>query len=266
MDKDGAKRPQGTHAPTDPRTRGPFLIAAFNPGTLTGPGNNTYFFDGAEPTLIDAGVGKPEHLEAIAAHLNGRALARVLVTHGHPDHASGLPALRERWPHLEARKLNLPGESGWLPLNEAERVRAGDTWLTVVHTPGHASDHVCFWQPDSRDLYCGDMMTATTTILVPPASRGGSLRAYLDSLRRLVALNPAKAWPGHGPVIANPVERIHEYLEHRAMRERQVVACLNDGVTDVDAIVARVYADTPRELWPAASLTVEALLEKLNKG
>ena len=245
---------------------GPLLVPAGNPGTLTGPGNNTYLFDGAEPTLIDAGVGKPEHVEEIASHLQGRELTRVLITHGHPDHASGLPALRERWPNLEARKWILPEESEWLPLRDRDRVKAGDTRLTVVHTPGHAADHVCFWQPDTGDLYCGDMMTATTTILVPPASRGGNLRAYLDSLGLLAQLEPSTVWPAHGPVISAPLERIEEYLAHRAMRERHVVACLNQGVTDLDAIVSRVYADTPEALWPAARLTVEALLEKLNEG
>ena len=250
----------------DEWTNGPILVPASNPGTLTGSGNNTYLFDGTEPTLIDAGIGHLEHIEAIASHLDGRPLARVLVTHGHPDHASGLPALRARWPGLEAHKFLLPGDRDWHPLNDSARVRAGDVWLTVVHTPGHAADHVCFWQPDARSLYCGDMMTATTTILVPPASRGGSLRAYLDSLRRKAALNPETLWPGHGPVITNPIERIHEYLAHREMRERQVIACLDEGVTDLDGIVARVYAETPRELWPAARLTVEALLEKLNEG
>jgi len=241
------------------------VVLAGNPGTLTGPGNNTYFFDGAEPTLIDAGVGRQAHIDAIAERLDGRALARVLVTHGHPDHASGLPALRERWPRLEARKWPGAGEQGWLPPSADDRVRAGDTWLTVLHTPGHASDHVCFWKPDTRDVFCGDMMTATTTILVPPASRGGSLRAYLSSLQRLADLRPVTAWPGHGPVIARPVERLHEYLAHRAMRERQVRECLDEGVKDLDAIVMRVYAATPRDLWPAARLTVEALLEKLRE-
>lgn len=241
------------------------LILAGNPGTLTGPGNNTYLFDGAEPALIDAGVGYAEHVDAVAARLQGRALARVLLTHGHPDHASGLPALRDRWPGLEACKWVDAAESEWLPLGDGDRVRAGDTWLTVVHTPGHAADHVCFWQPDTRDLYCGDMMTATTTILVPPASRGGSLRAYLDSLRRLADLRPLTAWPGHGPVIASPVERIHEYLEHRAMRQRQVEQCVGEGVIDLDAIVRRVYAETPQALWPAARLAVESLMEHLRE-
>jgi glyoxylase-like metal-dependent hydrolase (beta-lactamase superfamily II) len=247
-------------------SNGPTLVRAFNPGVLTGPGNNTYLFDGAEPTLIDAGVGKPEHVDAVAAHLEGRPLARVLITHGHPDHASGLPALRERWPNLEARKMPLPGESDWLPLSDGDVIRAGGVTLTVVHTPGHAADHVCFWRPETRDLYCGDMMTATTTILVPPASRGGNLRAYLDSLRRMAELKPAIAWPAHGIVIHSPITRINDYLAHRAMREQQVRECLAAGVADVDAIVARVYAETPQALWPAARLTVEALLEKLNEG
>jgi glyoxylase-like metal-dependent hydrolase (beta-lactamase superfamily II) len=241
------------------------VIFAGNPGTLTGPGNNTYLFDGGEPTLIDAGVGQQAHIDETAARLGGRALARVLVTHGHPDHASGVPALRERWPGLEAHKWLDSQESGWMPLRDGQRVLAGDVWLTVAHTPGHAADHVCFWQPDTRDLYCGDMMTATTTILVPPGSRGGSLRAYLESLQHLADLNPSIAWPGHGPVISKPVERIHEYLTHRAMREQQVRACIDQGVVGLDDIVARVYADTPLALWPAARLTVEALFEKLRE-
>ena len=151
------------------RHSSPICLNAGNPGTWTGPGNNTYLFDGTEPTLIDAGVGNTEHVEAIAARLNGRALARVLVTHGHPDHASGVPALRQRWPNLEAYKWLSAPESGWHPMNDGGRVRAGDTWLMVVHTPGHAADHVCFWESEARDLFCGDMMTATTTVLVPPA-------------------------------------------------------------------------------------------------
>jgi glyoxylase-like metal-dependent hydrolase (beta-lactamase superfamily II) len=231
------------------------ILNAGNPGTLTGPGNNTYLFGGDEPTLIDAGVGRPAHINAIADVLGPQPLARVLLTHSHPDHASGVPALRERWPDVEVL--------AWPDLADAAEVRAGSQVLAIVHTPGHAVDHLCFWNDADRALYCGDMMTATTTVMVPPAARGGSLRDYLASLRRLAALEPAIAWPGHGDAIRNPVGRIGEYLAHRAEREAQVRACLADGVTDPDKIVERVYVETPNALWPAARLTVEALLEML---
>ena len=136
----------------------PVLIDALNPGVLTGRGNNTWLLDGAEPTLIDAGVGVTAHVEAVAAALNGRALTRVLVTHGHPDHASGVPALRARWPALEAckwidAKASLDREPGWTSLADQQGIRGGDATLTVVHTPGHALDHVCFWNETTRSLY-----------------------------------------------------------------------------------------------------------------
>ncbi len=135
-------------------------LFARNPGTLTGPGNNTYLIDGAEPTLIDAGVGHPDHLNDLAIALGGRALHRVLVTHGHPDHASGVPAIRTRWPGVAVHKCPASGEADdWLPLRDNDVIRAGDQELTVIYTPGHAIDHVCFWQPESRELFCGDMMT-----------------------------------------------------------------------------------------------------------
>lgn len=232
------------------------LLNAGNPGTWTGPGNTTYLLDGAVPTLIDAGVGQRQHVEAIAAALGDRPLRQVLLTHGHPDHASGVPALEARWPGLQVLRWQDPWTDG-------ARVAAGDVDLDVVHTPGHAADHVCLWNPASRELFCGDMMTATTTILVPPRARGGSLRAYLESLRRLAALQPAVAWPAHGPVIEHPVARIEEYLRHRAQRRAEVEACLADGISDPDAIVSKVYAETPQALWPAARLTVESLLECL---
>jgi len=242
----------------------PELIFAQNPGPLTGSGNNTWLLDGDEPTLIDAGVGKPGHVDAIAARLGDRVLVRVLVTHGHVDHASGVPALRARWPAIDICKWTTQGESGWHALNDTSRIRAGSGELTVIHTPGHAPDHVCLFDEASGDLFSGDMIVRGTTIMIP-AGRGGNLRQYLTSLQTLRALNPKRALAGHGPVIDDPLALIDEYIAHRLMRESQVRACLDAGVTDVDAIVARIYPDLAESLRPAARLTIEAHLEKLRE-
>ena len=242
--------------------RRPILIEAGNPGALTGRGNNTWLLDGAEPTLIDAGVGAAAHVDAIASVLAGRNLQRVLVTHGHADHASGVPALQARWPGLDARKFPVSGDTGWAPLRDGDTVRAGDDTLTVIHTPGHALDHVCFWHAEQKDLYAGDMVARGTTVMIP-AGRGGGLRAYLSSLELLAALGPARIYPGHGPIIDDPLRLIAEYLEHRRMRDEQVIACLRDGVTDPDAIVRRIYPDLAAGLHAAARATIEAHIEKV---
>jgi glyoxylase-like metal-dependent hydrolase (beta-lactamase superfamily II) len=240
------------------------LFLAANPGPLTGRGNNTWFLDGDVPALVDAGVGAANHVDELAGALGDRPLGRVLVTHGHPDHASGVPALRARWPAIEAWKWPVAGESGWLALADGQRLRAGDRDLTVIHTPGHAADHVCFFDEEAGDLYAGDMVVQGTTVMIP-AGRGGDLRAYLASLERLASLKPIRILPGHGPIIDRPLELIAQYLEHRREREKQVLSCLADGITDLDAMVARIYPGLHGALRPAARLTVEAHLEKLRQ-
>ena len=242
----------------------PIQLPAGNPGPLTGAGNNTWLIDGAEPTLVDAGVGLAPHVDAIAAALGGRALARVLVTHGHADHASGIDALRARWPDLDARKLVQDTDRGWRDLRDEHRIAAGDAELVAIHTPGHAPDHLCFWDADARALYAGDMLALGTTVMIP-AGRGGDLRQYLASLDRLAALGPLVAYPGHGPVIDRPLDLIREYIAHRAVREQQVLACLQEGVTDPDAIVAKIYGELVDPVRRAARMTIDAHLEKIRQ-
>jgi len=266
---------------------------------MTGAGNNTWLLDGSEPALIDAGVGVPAHIDAIAQALGGRDLARVLVTHSHNDHCAGIPALRARWPRIEVCVSehwagdvaplgashraaatvgsSLPAEAlakAGRALRDGDQVRTGlpapaeasanaiDRTLTVLYTPGHAIDHVCFWDADRRELYSGDMLVRGSTVMIP-ATRGGGLRAYLASLERLKSFGPLRVFPGHGPIINDPIELIDNYLEHRRMRDGQVAACLADGITDPDAIVSRIYPDLAPGLRPAARATVEAHLQKI---
>jgi glyoxylase-like metal-dependent hydrolase (beta-lactamase superfamily II) len=237
------------------------LLPAGNASTWTGStGNNTYLLPGRIPTLIDAGVGAPEHVAAIDRALHGAPLAMVLITHSHVDHSSGVPALRQQWPDLAVRQFGM----GSRPLVGAERIEAGDSAVTVLHTPGHSPDHCCFVH--GRDIFCGDLVRIGGTIVIP-ASSGGDLALYLDSLQRVRDLNAARLLPGHGPIVANPARLIDEYLRHRLERERQVLDALQRGSATPEEIVAQIYEALPDELVPAAAESVRAHLIKLqNEG
>jgi glyoxylase-like metal-dependent hydrolase (beta-lactamase superfamily II) len=227
------------------------LIPAGNPSEWTGPtGNNTWLITGREPALVDAGTGLPEHVDAVARALDGAPLARVFVTHWHPDHVKGLPALKDRWPGLAVV------ESG------GEPQPAGDGVLEIVPTPGHAPDHLCFYDRAAGDLYCGDLARRGGTIVIP-ASRGGDLRAYLMSLRRVRDLHPKRLLPGHGPIVDDPEALIDEYIAHREQREQQILKAILEGARTVPDIVRRVYPALPESLSDAAAESVRAHLMKL---
>jgi glyoxylase-like metal-dependent hydrolase (beta-lactamase superfamily II) len=235
------------------------LVPAGNPSVWTGPtGNNTYLLTGAIPTLVDAGVGEASHVAAVERGLDGADLAVILVTHTHSDHVKGIPALLDRWPGAIVR--NVPPDS----CRDEEMIRAGDTVLRAIHTPGHAPDHFCFLDETTRDVYCGDLARLGGTIVIP-ASSGGNLTHYLASLGRIRALGPRRLLPGHGAIVERPAALIDEYRAHRAERERQIVECLERGCTSVEEIVANIYRQLPAAsaLVRAASDSVLAHLIKL---
>jgi glyoxylase-like metal-dependent hydrolase (beta-lactamase superfamily II) len=239
------------------------LIPAGNPSAWTGStGNNTYLLTGVIPTLIDAGVGAPAHIDAVADALAGRPLALLLITHGHPDHSSGAPFLVERWPDLRVRRMPSDAAGRFELIQDGERVDAGDTTLSVVATPGHSPDHCCFFDERTGDLFCGDLLRAGGTVVIP-ASRGGNLEQYLSSLRRIRALAPRRLLPGHGPLIDSPEAIIDNYLRHRAEREAQVLRALEAGHRTPDDIAAAIYEGLSPALRPAASESVLAHLIKL---
>jgi glyoxylase-like metal-dependent hydrolase (beta-lactamase superfamily II) len=244
-------------------------IPGHNPGPYTGAGTNTYLLPGRVPALIDAGTGDPRHLDGVAETLESVAadgLAIVLVTHNHPDHASGAAALRSRWPTATFAKWPDPADARdgipWQPLHDDQLVAAGDTALWVLHTPGHAPDHVCLFEPHSGLLFAGDLVVNGGTVVIP-ASYGGSLAQYLASLRRILELQPRRILPGHGAPIDQPGALLRGYISHRLSRERQILDVLARGPQDVSGLVAEIYKGLADGLAGAAADSVMAHLIKL---
>ena len=228
---------------------------------------NTYLIPGAEPTLIDAATGCPEHLDALSDALSGTRLSHVVVTHGHTDHAAGAEPLASRWPEATFHKMPWPERDAryaveWSPIGHDDRLPAGDTLLRAIATPGHAPDHICLCEEDSRTLFCGDLVIQGQTVMIP-ASRGGSLASYLESLALVREIGPRRTLPAHGPEIADLPGLIDEYLAHRAMREVQIVTQLQQGPLSPEQLVDRIYEALTDDLRAAASESVLAHLMKL---
>lgn len=248
----------------------PIRIDARNPGPMTGTGNGTYLLAraGGAALLVDAGVGHPDHIAQLREELErlDSTLETVAVTHWHGDHASGAPAIARafaparftKYPHIEDAAVDVT----WQPLGDGAELQAGDETLIAVHTPGHAPDHLCFWHERSRTLFAGDLVVQGGTVMIH-WSRGGDLAEYLQSLEKVLRLNPERLLPAHGAPIDNPATLLRMYIDHRLLRERQVLAALHNGYDTVSAITESIYHGLAAALMPAAHETVRAHLEKL---
>jgi glyoxylase-like metal-dependent hydrolase (beta-lactamase superfamily II) len=228
-------------------------VVAPNPGPYTGPGTNTWFVDaGPVVAVIDPGPDDDAHLEALNRHLAGRTVGVVLVTHSHPDH---LP-LAERFAkphHASVRR--------YPELGDGDIVRAGNTNLTALYTPGHSADHLCFWIPGARMMFTGDLILGQGSSMVTYPE--GDVAAYLHSLDRLATLQPSILFPGHWDPVKNATAKIDEYRRHRLAREAQVLVAVRLSPGTAAELTRRVYGELDEKLMVAAEMTLRAHLRKL---
>jgi glyoxylase-like metal-dependent hydrolase (beta-lactamase superfamily II) len=237
---------------------------------MTGRGTNAYLLPGARPTLIDAPDASDAFVDRVAEALDteqpGAALSLVLITHFHRDHVDGVEALARRWPEVTIAKFPHAADAkhrvAWTPLKDGELVAAGDGTLWVLHTPGHAPDHVALLEMRSSILFCGDLLVNRGTVAINPTS-GGDLALYLQSLRRLLADQPRRIYPGHGPPVDNPGALIRAYITHRLGREQQILDELAKASGTEEELTDRVYQEVGPELRETARENLRAHLLKL---
>jgi len=236
------------------------LVRAPNPGPFTGPGTNSYVIESnGEAVVLDPGPIIESHLDAIRVALTGLTPVGVVVTHTHPDHA---PAANGLGVELDTPVFGFAAGNGFMPtgkLEDGSPIAFGTGRLTTVHTPGHTADHVCFLLGEY--LFTGDHIMGGSTVIIEDAA------AYMESLEKVAALDPAHLYPGHGPELPEARTVIAEYIAHRIEREQQVLAALVSGAVSIGDIVDDVYAGLDPALRMAATFQVHTQLIKLrNEG
>jgi len=234
-----------------------------NPSVFTGPGTNTYLVGtGKRRILLDTGSGKRSYLPVLERCLEEAGcdgLQEIVLTHGHPDHLGGVQDVCERFGSLRVSKFPWPEADALIGgsvrlLEDGDVVETEGATLRAIHTPGHCVDHLCFLLEEERSLFSGDNILGVGTTVIP--SQGGSLQDYMQSLRRVLAEEPAVIYPAHGPRIDTGADKIREYIAHREDRDAQILAAMRSGADRIPAIVAIVYAGYPESLHAAAGQSV----------
>jgi len=242
-------------------------IIAPNGGVMTGPGTNTYLVGTHELIVIDPGPDDESHMQAILAAADG-PIRWILCTHTHMDHAPGAARLKQLSGATVAAMLAPRTDHDFQlsvdrVLTDGDVISNADVTVRAVHTPGHASNHLCYLLEQNRMLFTGDhIMQGSTVVIWPP---DGNMRAYVESLRSLLKIELAVLAPGHGHLIEHPQDELNRLIEHRLRREdkvRQAVLRAGTGVT-VETLLPSAYDDVPRSLHEWAALSLQAHLDKL---
>lgn len=243
-------------------------ILGGNPGKFTLQGTNTYLVGtGPSRLLIDTGEGKPSWIAAVKRTLaeEKASIASAVITHWHPDHQGGIQHLLEISPSTKVYK-NQP-EEGQVEITDGQKFEVEGATLTAVHSPGHTVDHMVLLLREEDAMFTGDNVLGLGTAVFEDLSE------YLSSLEKMKGLFSGRAYPGHGPPLADGPAKITEYIRHRRQREDQVVQTLRSKRAEVEAsesntwtpmeLVKIIYSDVPETLHPAAAGGVTQILHKL---
>ena len=249
-------------------------ILARNAGPMTGPGTNSYLIGSQSLALVDPGPADPQHIDRLLALIDGRRVEGIFVTHTHGDHSPGTALLQARL-DTEIIGLAAPQGSGQDPsfrptrlFHNGERIHCSEFTMTLLHTPGHVSNHLCFLLEAEQMLFTGDhILEGTTPVILPP---DGNMRHYLDSLEQLQQLPLRYLAPAHGSVMDNPAQVIETLRRHRLRREKKAVHVLAQQGREcrpstLQGLAIGVYDDVPPHLLPWAERTLLAHLIKLEQ-
>jgi glyoxylase-like metal-dependent hydrolase (beta-lactamase superfamily II) len=242
-------------------------LIAPNPGMMTGPGTNTYILGDEEVAVIDPGPVIDGHIDLICELAPG-PIKWILVTHTHPDHSPAVASLAER---TGAERLGRPAPDGqhqdktFKPdriLDDGDIFETAEFELEVIHTPGHASNHLCYLKKESGWLITGDHIINGSTVVIDPPD--GNMSDYLTSLESLMDKVLTALAPGHGDPIDSPYEAIDWIINHRLEREAKVVAELEAHPnSSISELLPRVYGDVHERLYGVAERSLLAHLLKL---
>jgi glyoxylase-like metal-dependent hydrolase (beta-lactamase superfamily II) len=243
-------------------------VRAPNPSAMTLTGTNSYLIDcgNGEAICIDPGPAIERHVRALLDHAKNLhcRITLICLTHAHPDHAPAAPLLAAQtgaeiaahhdteFPHTR-------------DLRDGERIRIGDTELQVMEAPGHTFDHLVFYEPREGVLFTGDVVLGEGYVVIAPPN--GSMRDYQRTIARLLDEFPnvQTIYGGHGELVRDPQVRLRDYAAHRRSREQQLLAALGSGPHTLPQLVATIYRDTNRALWPAAARQLLAYLIALEQ-
>lgn len=238
-----------------------------NPGMFTGAGTNTYVIgsDSGPVFVLDPGEEGDAHFEAILCAVGAREVAAVLISHTHRDHWPLAPRLAEHTRAGIRAFSEQPPFTAGPRLEDGSRLSAGGTTVVALHTPGHASDHLCFLLEEERAVFTADLVMGwSTSIIAPP---DGNLNQYMASLERLLELGQGGGidilYPGHGESIKPPLDRVREIHRHRQQRTDQALEAIAAGVATIPEMVERIYTDVDPKLHGPAAFSLRAHLDAL---